>query len=166
MQKKEAEIVFVRKNDKLPVMKKFLLISVLLFDLLNAKSDEQYFEAGITISSLVHPSIGYWKNGAGIRFSGMYQNDAHYEYNINLGYEISENDTMQSAVNLLTSWVTGSDPGAKYHYAATGMAYSINYRGFFVELGLAVPWRDEIGNLSDDFVIPCGYFGYLYRFKE
>ena len=45
------------------------------------------------------------------------------------------------------------------------IAYGVNYKGFFLELGLALPWEDELGNLADDPVIPCGYIGYLYRFR-
>ena len=62
-------------------------------------------------------------------------------------------------------WTAGSDPGADYRYGATGMAYGLNYRGFFLELGLAWPWRDDLGNLADDSVVPCGYLGYMHRFR-
>ena len=67
----------------------------------------------------------------------------------------------QHSINLLTSWIAGSDPGADYRYGATGIAYSLNYRGIFLELGLAMPWRDDIGNLANDPVVPCGYLGYI-----
>ncbi|WP_189613447.1 hypothetical protein [Saccharospirillum salsuginis] len=121
-------------------------------------------EVGILVSSLVKPSIGYWWGRTGLRVSGMHWNEGHYEYHVNLGYALWDANNIQHGINLLTSWVAGSDPGADYRYASTGVAYSINYKGFFVELGLAHPWRDELGNLERETVIPCGYWGYLYRF--
>ena len=125
-----------------------------------------YPELGITASSLIiHPSIGYWWGRPGLRVSGMYLNEDHNEFHLNLGYVISDSEKVQQSLNLLTSWVTGSDPGADYQYWATGIAYGLNYRGFFFELGLARPWRDDIGNLEGDAFIPCGYFGYIYRFR-
>ena len=124
-----------------------------------------YPELGITASLLVHPSVGYWWGRKGIRFSGMYFNEDHQEYHLNFAYVIKETEKAQHSINLLTSWVTGSDPGADYKFATTGIAYSINYTGFFLEVGLARPWKDDLGNLSGDPVVPCGYWGYIYRFK-
>lgn len=125
-----------------------------------------YLELGITASSLlIQPSIGFWWGRIGVRFSGMYLNKNHHEFHFNIGYAFYDSDKVQHSINLLTSRVVGRDPGAHYRYSATGIAYSINYRGFFLELGLAHPWRDEIGNLAKNPVIPCGYFGYIYRFR-
>lgn len=125
-----------------------------------------YPEIGITVSSIVHPSIGYWMGRTGLRFTGMYLNKDHNEFHINVGYRLYDTKKVQHSINLLTSWVAGSDPGADYRYAATGLAYSINYKGIFFELGLALPWRDDIGNLANNPVVPCGYFGYIYRFRS
>ena len=125
-----------------------------------------YPELGITTSlMIVHPSIGYWWGRTGLRFSGMYLANDHQEYNLNIGYRLYDSKKVQHSINLLTSWVVGSDPGADYRYGATGIAYSINYRGIFIEIGLARPWRDDLGNLSNDPVVPCGYWGYIYRFR-
>lgn len=121
-------------------------------------------ELGVTVSSLVHPSVGYWWGRTGLRFSGIYLNDHFYEYHVNIGYVLSDSGTVQQGINVLTSWVSVSDAVADYDYAATGIAYSLNYNGFFFELGLAVPWKDELGNLSNNPVIPCGYWGYIHRF--
>jgi hypothetical protein len=125
-----------------------------------------YPELGITTSFLIiHPSIGYWWSQTGLRFTGMYLNSDHHEFHLNLGYRLYDSEKVQHSINLLTSWVAGSDPGADYKYGATGIAYSLNYRGLFLELGLARPWKDDIGNLANDPVVPCGYFGYIYRFR-
>jgi len=130
------------------------------------KNQLSYPELGITTSSLIiHPSIGYWQGRKGVRFSGMYLGKDHHEFHLNIGCALYDSDKVQHSINFLTSWVAGSDPGADYKYGASGIAYSINYRGFFLEAGLARPWRDDIGNLADDFVVPCGYFGYIYRFR-
>jgi hypothetical protein len=127
------------------------------------ENDQQsYPEVGITTSG---PSIGYWWGRTGVRVTGMYINKAHHELHLNLGYAFADSAKVQQSLNLLTSWVVGSDPGADYQYGATGIAYALNYRGFFVEIGLAHPWRDDIGNLENDPVIPCGYLGYIYRFQ-
>ena len=136
---------------------------------LYAEEKEQlsYPELGVTISSLlIHPSIGYWWGRTGVRLTGMYLNDDHHEFHCNIGYEFYSSENAQHSINLLTSRVAGSDPGADYKYWATGIAYGLHYRGFFLELGLAHPWQDELGNLADDPVIPCGYLGYMYRFRS
>lgn len=125
-----------------------------------------YPELGITTSSLIiHPSVGYWWGSTGLRFTGMYLSKDHHEFHLNIGYGLYDSEKVQHSINLLTSWVAGSDPGADYRYVATGIAYSLNYRGFFFEIGLALPWRDDLGNLADDPVIPCGYWGYIFRFR-
>jgi hypothetical protein len=123
-------------------------------------------ELGITVSSMVHPSIGYWWDRTSVRFSGMYLDAGHHAYLIDIGYVFSESENMQHAINILTSRVAARDPGAKYRFSSTGLAYSLNYKGFFFEIGLARPWRDDIGNLENDPVVPCGYWGYIYRFKS
>ena len=126
-----------------------------------------YPELGITTSlCMVHPSFGYWFGPAGIRINGMYLSKDKYEFHLNFGYALYDTERMQHSINLLTSGVSESDPGADYRYRSTGLAYGINYRGFFLELGLAYPWRDDLGNLENDPVIPCGYMGYIYRFRE
>lgn len=125
-----------------------------------------YPELGLTTSTLIiHPGIGYWWGRTGLRFTGMYLNNDHHEFHLNIGFWLYDSDRVQHCINILTSRVAGSDPGADYKYAATGIAYSINYRGIFFEIGLARPWRDEIGNLANDPVVPCGYWGYIYRFR-
>ena len=125
-----------------------------------------YPEVGITTSFLIiHPSIGYWWGRTGVRFSGMYLKKDRHEFHLNIGYALYDTKKVQHSINLLTSKVAGSDPGADYEYWSTGMAYGLNYRGFFFELGLAWPWKDHLGNLADDPVIPCGYVGYMYRFR-
>lgn len=124
-----------------------------------------YFELGVVASSLLQPSIGYWWGRTGVRYSGMYLHKSHHESHLNFGYQLSDSKNVQRSINLLTSWVVASDPGADYDYAATGVAYGMNYKGFFFEIGLAIPWRDELGNLDNDPVIPAGYWGYLHRFK-
>jgi hypothetical protein len=125
-----------------------------------------YPELGITTSFLlIHPSIGYWWGRTGLRLTGMYVNKDHHEFHLNIGYGFYDSANVQQSINLLTSWVAGSDPGADYRYGATGIAYSLNYRGFFLEIGLARPWRDDLGNLAHDPVVPCGYWGYIHRFR-
>jgi hypothetical protein len=149
------------------VLSAFAILLILLASNMRAeeKAQRSYPELGITTSSLIiHPSVGYWWGRTGVRFTGMYLNRDHHEYHFNIGYALSDVENVQHSVNLLTSWVAGSDPGADYKYGATGIAYSINYKGAFFELGLARPWRDDLGNLARDFVVPCGYWGYIHRF--
>jgi hypothetical protein len=132
----------------------------------NETDQKSYPEVGITATSLIiHPSIGYWFGRIGTRFTGMYLNRDHHEFHFNIGYRLHDTKKTQQSINLLTSWIAGSDPGADYKYGATGIAYGFSYRGLFFELGLAIPWRDDIGNLANDPVVPCGYLGYMYRFR-
>jgi hypothetical protein len=139
-------------------------VSMLWMSAIRADENDHlsYPELGITTSG---PSIGYWWGRTGVRVTGMYVNKDHHKLHLNIGYAFSDSATVQQSLNLLTSWVVGSDPGADYRYGATGIAYSLNYRGFFVEIGLAHPWRDDLGNLAHDPVIPCGYWGYIHRFR-
>jgi len=146
----------------------FIAVSILWTSGTRAEEKDQpsYPELGITASSLLlHPSIGYWFGRTGVRFTGMYLNKDQNEFHFNVGYRIFDTAKVQHGVNLLTSWVTGSDPGADYRYCSTGIAYSLNYRGIFLEIGLARSWRDEVGNLANNPVVPCGYWGYIYRFR-
>ena len=130
------------------------------------KDQLSYPELGITTSlQIIHPSIGYWWGKKGIRFTGMYLKKDLHEFHFNIGYALYESEKAQHSINLLTSKIAGSDPGADYDYWSTGIAYSLNYRGFFFELGLAYPWKDYLGNLSNDSVVPCGYLGYIYCFR-
>ena len=88
-----------------------------------AKETDQpsYPELGITTTSLIiHPSIGYWFGKIGTRFTGMYLNKDHHEFHFNIGYRLHDTDRTQHSINLLTSWIAGSDPGADYKYGATG----------------------------------------------
>ena len=149
------------------VLSAFAALSIFLASHVRAEDKDQqsYLELGITASTLIHPSIGYWWDRTGVRFTGMYLDRDHHEYHFNIGYEIDDSENVQHSINLLTSWVVGSDPGADYRYAATGIAYGFNYKGLFLEIGLAVPWRDDRGNLANDPVVPCGYWGYMHRFK-
>ncbi len=144
--------------------------TLLILWMSNIRAEEKgqlsYPELGITTSFLIiNPSIGYWWGRTGVRFSGMYLNKDLHEFHLNIGYGLYDSKKVQHSINLLTSWVVGSDPGADYRYGATGIAYGLNYRGFFLEIGLAHPWRDDLGNLANDPVVPCGYLGYIYRFR-
>ncbi len=67
-----------------------------------------YPELGITTSG---PSIGYWWGRTGLRFTGMYRDKDHHEFHLNIGYAFVDSATAQQSINLLTSWVAGSDPG-------------------------------------------------------
>jgi len=166
MRRRES-VVFLSKKIPFNIIIAILFIFILTPNFTFSKENEtlSYLEIGITKSILINPSIGYWYNKKGIRISGMYLNKNSNELHINFGYSLYDSRRTQHSINLLTSWITGSDPGADYKYAATGVAYSLNYRGFFFELGLAYPWRDDIGNLKNDPVVPCGYIGYIYRFR-
>lgn len=99
----------------------------------------------------------------------MYLAADHNEVHVNLGYKLSDTRRTQHSLNLLTGNIVGTDPGADYDYAYLGVAYGLNFSirrlsGFFFELGMAAVLRDRLGNLEDDPVVPCGYFGYIYRF--
>ncbi len=144
-----------------------LLFTVATLCISYAKGDQKsnsYPELGVTLGAIPHLSMGYWWERKGVRVSGMYLNKKRNEFHLNLGYAHVETKRVQRSINVLTSWVVGSDPGADYEYAATGIAYGINYKGFFLELGLGIPWKDDIGNLEGDLVIPIGYLGYIHRF--
>ena len=117
----------------------------------------------------MHPSAGYWFGRVGLRLTGMYLAADHNEVHVNLGYKLSDTRRTQHSLNLLTGNIVGTDPGADYDYAYLGVAYGLNFSirrlsGFFFELGMAAVLRDRLGNLEDDPVVPCGYFGYIYRF--
>lgn len=148
---------------------KIALAALLIFVAGNVAANDgrypSYPELGVLLGLGVHPAVGYWWGRKGIRFSGIYKNEDDKEYHLNFGYVLSDTGNVQQSINLLTSRIVGSDPGANYDFVATGIAYGLNYNGFFLEIGLGIPWRDEIGNVKDDHVVPVGYWGYIYRFK-
>jgi hypothetical protein len=90
------------------------------------------------------------------------------QFHLNLGYKRLDNEKKQRSINILLSRVEGSDEGADYDYTSLGVAYSWNslfgVRGLFAELGLAKVLHDNLGNVIDEFLVPCGYIGYIYRF--
>lgn len=144
----------------------FFCITLLCTSTVNAEENlASYPEVGIAVSGIPHLSVGYWWEQKGVRLSGMYLGDEKNELHLNLAYAFSDEESVQHSINLLTSWVVGNDPGADYEYAATGVTYSINYEGLFLEIGLGWPWKDAIGNVSDNFV-PMGYLGYIHRFNR
>ncbi|MBN2105521.1 hypothetical protein JW835_15895 [bacterium] len=160
---------FTRSKMTRTALSAFTALSIFWVSHIRAEEKDQlsYPELGITTSLLIiHPSIGYWWGRTGLRFTGMYLKKDHHEFHLNIGYGLYDSEKVQHSINLLTSWVAGSDPGADYKYGATGIAYSINYKGFFLEIGLSRPWRDDVGNLAHDPVVPSGYWGYIHRFRN
>lgn len=149
------------------ILSTLTVISILWASSVQAEEKDQqsYLELGIIASNLILPSIGYWRDRTGVRFTGMYLDEDNHEFQFNFGYEIKESENMQRTINLLTRWFVGSDPGADYRFASTGIAYGLNYKGFFLEIGLAVPWKDELGNLANDPVVPIANWGYIHRFR-
>ncbi|AEJ61522.1 hypothetical protein Spith_1257 [Spirochaeta thermophila DSM 6578] len=126
-----------------------------------------YPEIGLVLSGcLVNLTLGLWWGPVGIRASGMYWGSNCHQLTLSLGYTLSDTPMFHHSINLTTSQVTGEDPGARYRYWATGLSYSLVYRGLFLELGLLHPWRDEVGNLGHTPVVPHGAVGYLYRFRS
>jgi len=130
---------------------------------------ESYPELGILISPpIVSPAFGYWFGPYGVRVSGMYLKEDLNEFHLNLGYKRLDNEKKQRSINILLSRIEGSDQGADYDYTSLGVAYSWNslfgVRGLFAELGMAKVLHDNLGNVTDEFLVPCGYIGYMYRF--
>ena len=128
--------------------------------------EASYPELGLTISGI---NLGYWHKRTGLRLSQYYQNIAHNQMMLNLGYKLSDNEKTQQSINLLVGRIVGSDPGADYDYVYLGIAYGLNfsilgYRGFFLELGVAKVLQDNLGNLANDPFVPCTNIGYIYRF--
>lgn len=123
-------------------------------------------ELGVVLSGgLLNLTLGLWYGPVGIRVSGMYwRSDAH-QFTLSLGYALSDTPTFHHCIGLTTSRVAHEDPGARYRYWATGLSYSVTYRGVFLELGLLHPWNDEVGNLQNTPVVPHGAIGYLHRFR-
>jgi hypothetical protein len=130
---------------------------------------ESYPEIGILLSPpIISPAFGYWFGPYGVRVSGMYLKEDINEFRLNLGYKIFDSEKKQRSINILLSRIEGSDPGADYDYTSLGFAYSWNslfgVRGLFAELGMAKVLHDNLGNVIDEFLVPCGYIGYIYRF--
>jgi hypothetical protein len=117
---------------------------------------------------IISPAFGYWFGPYGVRVSGMYLEEDLNEFHLNLGYKRLDNERKQRSINILISRIEGSDEGADYDYTSLGVAYSWNslfgVRGLFAELGMAKVLHDNLGNVIDEFLVPCGYIGYIYRF--
>ncbi len=145
------------------------IIILFLMLAMPAASEERsravYPEAGILFSGiLVQPAAGFWYGRWGVRISGMYYRDDWYQFHFNLAWAFYDRPEIQQSLTIHTSHIAGSDPGAEYNFWSTGLTYSINFHGLFAELGLGVPWKDNLGNLKNDPVVPWGCLGYIYRF--
>ncbi len=130
---------------------------------------ESYPELGIVSSlQIISPALGYWFGPYGVRVSGMYSNEELYEFHLNLGFKRLDNEKKQRSINILLSRIKGFDPGADYDSTSLGVAFSWNslfgVRGLFGEFGMAKVLDDNLGNVKDEFLVPCGYIGYMYRF--
>ncbi|MBT5269665.1 MAG: hypothetical protein HOG80_08420 [Candidatus Marinimicrobia bacterium] len=128
-----------------------------------------YPELGVVLSlPIISPAFGYWFGPYGIRVSGMYYEEDLNAFHLNLGYKRFDDEKKQRSINILLSRFEGSDAGANYDYTSLGATYSWNsifgIRGLFVELGMAKVLHDNIGNVTDEFLVPCGYIGYIHRY--
>ena len=131
-------------------------------------ASDSYFEAGLEFNPFTYANLtlGYWFGHIGARISGGYIADDSNDLKIDLGYKIIDNGRWRHSAHLVLGQTEGSDPGADYNYSYAGVAYELNYRGLYVELGLGKDFIDRIGNLDGDPVIPVGtLLGYLYQFR-
>ena len=115
---------------------------------------ESYTEVGVTFS---HPLslngvAGYWLGPIGIRMTGMYLGSTDAGVQLNLGYKFIDNEKNRHSWGILLGWM--------YDAGYAGIAYHLNYRSFFAELG----WAGIIGR---HFRSSQGYLlqiGYMHRF--
>jgi hypothetical protein len=131
-------------------------------------ASDSYFEAGLELNLFTYANLtlGYWFGHIGARITGGYIADDSNDVRFDLGYKFFDNGRWRHATHLVVGRTEGSDPGADYNYAYVGLAYELNYRGFYVELGLGKDFVDRIGNLDKDPVVPVGtLLGYLYQFR-
>jgi len=131
--------------------------------------NESYPELGVVCSVIMSPTAGYWFGPVGVKVAGMYLGDDRNEFHLNLRYKFSDNEKTQHSINLVSEKIVGSDPGADYDFTCLGLAYGLNfsikgYGGFYIEMGMAKVLHDNLGNLENDPFVPCGTFGYIYRF--
>lgn len=130
-------------------------------------ASDSYFEAGLGFNPFTYAdlNLGYWFGNLGARVAGGYLAHDRNDVRLDLGYKFIDTGRWRHAAHLVVGQTEGSDPGADYNYSYVGLAYELNYRGFFAELGLGKDFVDRIGNLDGDPVIPVGTLGYLYPFR-
>jgi hypothetical protein len=129
---------------------------------------DSYFEAGVELHPfiIVKPTLGYWCRSFGVRIGGGYLSGNRHDLRLDLGYKFGDDGRWRHAAHLVVGQTKGSDPGADYDYSYAGLAYELNYRGFYLELGLGKDFVDRVGNLDGDPVVPVGtLLGYLYQFR-
>ena len=127
----------------------------------------EFWEAGLIFGSpiFLNPLVGYHINRFGLQLSGMYYSQDEYGLQIALPYcfyrgEHSSHslalEFVRSFVDTATSRTIGKDS-----YAGFGVSYQLNWRGFF--LGLGVLTSEAAYTLffrSMEFQI-----GYVYQFR-
>lgn len=129
----------------------------------NLKGDS-YFEMGTNIGmpATINVAIGYWFGPVGLRLSGMYWGEGTQKgtngVQFNAGYKLSDN--AKSLQNLGVAVGREQGPGCDWSYL--GPVYNLNYKWFFLEIGLAKVLkvkRGAFGSLQFIFQI-----GYMHRF--
>ena len=131
-------------------------------------ASDSYVEAGLWLNPFTYanPLLGVWLGHLGVHVSGSYLASDRYDMFADVGLKFVDNGRWRHAVHVIVGQTRGSDPGADYDYAYAGLAYELNFRGLFIELGLGKDFVDRLGNLEDDPVIPVGtLLGYAYQFR-
>jgi hypothetical protein len=120
-----------------------------------------YFEAGgILGSPSIGGIVGYWFGPVGIRVSGGYQEKRMNGIQFNLGYKLTDNNKTRHAVGVALG--RSQDRGCDYSYL--GPVYDLNYKWFFLEIGVGKVFNVKRGDFSD---LPWWIIlqvGYMHRF--
>jgi hypothetical protein len=143
---------------------------------------DQYPELGLTLGTPGGANLvaGYWFGDVGVRLMGM----TFASYNgiqMNIGVKLSDNTNRSHALALVfgtsmfketTYSFLAPDAVIKRYWTYGGLAYSLNWHGFYLEGGLTVgnglfPFHFEWnGKLPERSTNPQAVFqiGYVYRF--
>jgi len=162
-------------------MKKLLFFTSLFISVIDINAEsanesvslppESYFEAGVTvwIPAGINIDVGYWYSHVGIRLSGGYwdwlNSKFGYGYQCNINYKLLDNKTWLHNLGLIigrseSGPVSLEEPCCDWTYV--GLAYDLNYKGFFLEVQLQKPIEIRRGSFRE--IVPLFQLGYIRRF--
>lgn len=120
--------------------------------------DRPYWELGVNLGTPAgfNLAIGKWLGRFGLRVSGGTLGKPVNGIQINLGYKLSDNTDRSHSL----AFMGGNSQAEARHWTYAGVAYNLNWGGFFLEVGLT--------GGSGSYTNPQAaiQIGYMYRMLD
>ncbi len=161
----ENELEFIKKGDSLEV--NFSEVSKIekVVKAVESLYGKSYYELGgnLGFPAGLNFSAAYWFGAVGVRFSGLYIGIAEGAQ-LALNFKLSDNEERLHGLELIggvsnirKSTLKGDEEMKNFHWEYVGVAYCLNWRGFWAEFGYSV------GEGDYSFPQPIFQIGYSAR---